>query len=714
MKRISLGLALHNHQPLGNFPWVFDDAYRHAYLPMIEELRKHPTIHASLHYSGCLMDWLAAERPEFLIMLKELARRGQVEIMGGAYYEPILPAIPDPDKHGQILKMSGFIEKEFDARPDGMWLAERVWEPYLARVLSEARIDWTLIDDTAFKMVGKADEDLFGYFLTEEQGHYLKVFPISKYLRYSIPWHEVGSVIEYLKSHVSDEGDKIAVLGDDGEKFGIWPETYEHCWERGWVSDFFKAVEDNSDWLSTIKLGDYIDRYPPAGHIYLPCASYDEMMEWSLPPQLSWEYTHLRQRLEDEGRADMLRYLYSGFWRNFMVKYPEVNRMHKKMLLVHNKVHRARSVDEAECGLDYLWRAQCNCSYWHGVFGGIYLTDIRAFTYSNLIKAENCADELLLKKDKGCNLYMADYDGDGKQEVLSDGREFNLYLSPHEGGSIIEWDLRKKDFNLLSTMGRRPEGYHRDLLAKQGEAGDSPGDSGIKSIHDHIKVKSAYTGGLPVYDTLPRSSLIDRFISAEETPESYEKNTFVDTGDFAGLPYECSISQESDTCINLKRRACVQTGMVLTEVILEKTITLVERESRLDIAYKFINAGKTTLNTIYGSEWNINLLGGGHNENASYRVEGREIGDSHLDSRGVIERTRELALANKLLGIRMLLNLDRLLTIWRYPVESLSNSEGGVEQVYQCSCLLILFPLHLEAGRDVGFQYSWSLKPYGL
>ena len=247
---------------------------------------------------------------------------------------------------------------------------------------------------------------------------------------------------------------------------------------------------------------------------------------------------------------------------------------------------------------------------------------------------------------------MADYDGDGKQEVLSDGREFNLYLSPHEGGSIIEWDLRKKDFNLLSTMGRRPEGYHRDLLAKQGEAGDSPGDSGIKSIHDHIKVKSAYTGGLPVYDTLPRSSLIDRFISAEETPESYEKNTFVDTGDFAGLPYECSISQEPDTCINLKRRACVQTGMVLTEVILEKTVTLVERESRLDIAYKFINAGKTTLNTIYGSEWNINLLGGGHNENASYRVEGREIGDSHLDSRGVIERTRELALANKLLGIR--------------------------------------------------------------
>jgi alpha-amylase len=222
-------------------------------------------------------------------------------------------------------------------------------------------------------------------------------------------------------------------------------------------------------------------------------------------------------------------------------------------------------------------------------------------------------------------------------------------------------------------------------------------------------VKKEYTGGLPVYDTLPRSGLMDRFISAEETLESYEKNTFVDTGEFAGQPYECSVDAEPDCRVKLKRRSYVQTGMILTDVILEKTVTLMEREGRLDIVYKFTNAGKTTLNTIFGSEWNINLLGGGHNDNASYKVEGKDIGDAHLDSRGVIERTRQLELINTFLGIEMMLNLDRPLTIWRYPVESLSNSEGGVEEVYQCSCLLILFPLHLEAGRDTGFQYSWSL-----
>ena len=250
----------------------------------------------------------------------------------------------------------------------------------MRRVLPDAGVDWTLVDDTGFKMVGKGDEDLFGYFNTEEQGRYLKLFPISKFLRYSIPWHMVKDVMSYLKDSASESGDRIVVMGDDGEKFGVWPETYEHCWDNHWVDDFFQAIEDNADWLSTVKLGDYASSHLPIGRIYLPCASYDEMLEWSLPAEKSWEYTHLHHLMADENRADILRYMYSGYWRNFMVKYPEINRMHKKMLLVHEKVHKAAKVNANACGMDNLWQAQCNCPYWHGVFGGIYLTDIRAIT----------------------------------------------------------------------------------------------------------------------------------------------------------------------------------------------------------------------------------------------------------------------------------------------------------------------------------------------
>src|SRR5438094_441388 len=105
MKKLYLSLVFHNHQPVGNFPWIFEQAYSKCYLPMIEALEKHPAVKVSLHYSGPLLDWLMANQPEFLGRIAGLVKRGQAEVIGSGYYEPILPSIPDADKLGQIAKM---------------------------------------------------------------------------------------------------------------------------------------------------------------------------------------------------------------------------------------------------------------------------------------------------------------------------------------------------------------------------------------------------------------------------------------------------------------------------------------------------------------------------------------------------------------------------------------------------------------------------------
>jgi alpha-amylase len=729
VKRIYLGLAIHNHQPLGNFPWVFEDAYQSAYLPMLEALLRHPSISVALHYSGCLFDWLSSAHPEFFKMLSRLISREQVEMLGGGYYEPILPMIPDADKLGQIGKMSEYIRQEFGRRPRGLWLAERVWEPSLAKTVADAGIHWTMVDDTAFKMVGKDEGELFGYFNTEEQGCSLKIFPISKYLRYAIPWHDVEEVIAYLKVGASESGDRIAVLGDDGEKFGVWPQTNVLCWEKQWIERFFAAIEENAEWLSTIRLSDYIESRPPAGRVYLPCASYDEMLEWSLPADKAHEYSVLKHRLDDEKQDGILRYLYAGFWRNFLVKYPEVNRMHKKMLNVSSKVHRAREVQDADSGLDYLWKAQCNCPYWHGVFGGIYLTDIRAEAYANLIKAENYADAVLSGGVRGYQWQQVDFDCDGREELLIEGDEFNTYLSPAEGGTIFEWDLRRHAYNLLGTLSRKPEAYHQELAAAVTDGGENnrhceepAGDAAIYpapkiedkgrviSIHDAIRVKDADIADWLIYDDLPRSSLIDRFLDKQVAPEDYSRNNFIDAGDFAGRPYEFAVNSKDNTLsVLLKRRGTVRTGHSTADLALEKSITLAQGAGSLHIGYRFINESDMPVDTIFAGEWNINLLGGGHNVGAYYRVEGRDIGNARLDSCGEISDAAELIMGNSGLGIELALRLDRPLTLWRFPVECVSNSEGGVEKVYQCSCVVILLPLTVAPGQEASFSYSWQV-----
>src|ERR1700675_3140744 len=150
-RRISLALTIHNHQPVGNFGWVFAEVYEQAYRPMLDALERHPAVRLSLHYSGPLLEWLRAERPEFIERLAVLVARGQVEILGGGYYEPVLASPPERDRIGQLRRMSDELEALFGRRPTGAWLAERVWEPDLPTALAAAGFEGTILHDAHFR-----------------------------------------------------------------------------------------------------------------------------------------------------------------------------------------------------------------------------------------------------------------------------------------------------------------------------------------------------------------------------------------------------------------------------------------------------------------------------------------------------------------------------------------------------------------------------------
>ncbi|MBE9528543.1 MAG: hypothetical protein IME99_04825, partial [Proteobacteria bacterium] len=124
---VYLSLCIHNHQPAGNFDFVLKDAYKQSYWPFLKTLSRYPSIKLTLHNSGYLLDWMAKNRPEYIELLATMVDRGQVEVMGGGFYEPILPVIPDEDRVGQISLMSERIELMLGRKPKGMWLAERVW-----------------------------------------------------------------------------------------------------------------------------------------------------------------------------------------------------------------------------------------------------------------------------------------------------------------------------------------------------------------------------------------------------------------------------------------------------------------------------------------------------------------------------------------------------------------------------------------------------------
>ncbi|MGH7313367.1 MAG: 4-alpha-glucanotransferase, partial [Candidatus Rokuibacteriota bacterium] len=181
---LALCFGVHNHQPVGNFEHVLEAAVARAYRPFLERLRHRPQLRLTTHWTGGLLEWVREHAPDTFDLLAALVGRGQVELLTGGFYEPILAILPDHDKLGQIQRLTEFIVSHFGVRPRGMWLAERVWEPHLPRAIRGAGVEYVLVDDSHFGLAGFDPDALGGYYLTEDQGALVGVFPINQRLRY--------------------------------------------------------------------------------------------------------------------------------------------------------------------------------------------------------------------------------------------------------------------------------------------------------------------------------------------------------------------------------------------------------------------------------------------------------------------------------------------------------------------------------------------------
>jgi 4-alpha-glucanotransferase len=704
-RRISLALTLHNHQPIGNFGWVFGEVFEQAYKPMVEALARHPSIRLGLHYSGPLLEWLQAERPAFISALRALVDRDQVEILGGGLYEPVLASLPERDRLGQLTRMAAAVEASFGRRPTGAWLAERVWEPDLPTSLAAAGYGWTILDDSHFRAAAIPEDALWGPYTTEDQGHLLRVFGTEQGLRYRIPFQDVATVIDYLREHATEAGDRLGTMGDDGEKFGAWPTTYEHCWGKGrWVERFFEALEANADWLATVRPSDWLASHPPIGRVYVPTGSYVEMGEWALPPDESRAFTKALHHAQ-ETKAPEARWLRGAFWRNFQVKYREVNDLHKQMLRTSAKVEAMADGVAREAALDHLYRGQSNDCYWHGLFGGIYISHMRAATLAHLIAAEDAADRAL---GMAAESELRDLDLDGRDEVrlATEGQVVSIDLD--EGGGIGAWDVRAARHALAGVLRRRPEAYHETLRQSEAAAakaskaksasGDHAGDAPA-SIHERVQVKEAGLAARLVYDDYERRSGLLRILPRDATPESWGAGGRGDLGDFVAGPFRI-VRLDRDRAV-IARDGIATIDGVAHPLAVETEITV--GGGRLDPSLRWTatvrNTGNSVLEARLGSEWALTMLGGGGNPQAWWEVSGERT--AH-DRTGAATSVDSLGQGNSWLGLEVETSVSPSADAWHAPIETVSNSEAGFERVYQGSALLLSWLVRLGPGE------SWS------
>ena len=715
MPKVQFIFAIHNHQPVGNFDSVAEEAYQKAYLPFINVLKRYRSVKITLHYTGILYRFFEEKHPEFIDTLRELVAEGRAEVLSGGFYEPILAVLPDEDKAGQVRALSDYVKKKIGYDCRGMWLAERVWEPHLPRCIAEAGIDHVVVDDFHFKMAGLRDPDLDGYYLTEELGGLIRIFPGSEKLRYLIPFHRPEETIEFLATLKSTERNRLAVMADDGEKFGVWPETHKTVYEEGWLERFFALLEQNNEWLETTTFAEYLRMEPARGRTYLPTASYMEMGEWALPTATMMEYEDALTMLKGLPDGGKIRpFIKGGIWRNFLAKYPESNHMHKRMLMVSEKVHRvlnapgtAAKLDrESARMLDHLYQCQCNDSYWHGVFGGLYLPHLRSAVYEHLIQAEYLADRVLkmqgpvlrgkapgkkAAKDSWLSIERGDFDRDGNEEFMANTELMNIFVDPADGGRITELDWKPRSFNLTNSLTRRREGYHDKIV----HAGKEPAAGGAKTIHDRVVVKEEGLQHHLQYDWYTRGSLLDHFLESGVDLASFIRCEYYEAGDFVLGAYGATVRKQRDSAALVLEREGNAAGL-RTRIC--KTIALRASGHAVTVRYEITNLDKEELNTTFGSEFNFSLLAGNAHDRY-YDIPGHILDKRNLASLGETNNVRQVSLVDEWLKLSIILAFSQAAVLWRAPVETVSQSEAGFERVYQSSMVMPLWRISLGPGK---------------
>ena len=413
--------------------------------------------------------------------------------------------IPSRDRVGQIRSYSRWLQNRLGTTVRGMWVPERVWEQAFARDLVDAGIEYTILDDFHFKMAGLTDSQLQGYLITEDEGRVLNVFPGSERLRYTIPFaspEETIGHLAWLSRAAARARSAFSATTARSSAPGRRPRsTYTRT---AGSCRFFDALVANQGWIQVTT--------PVRGDRQRAAGGQGLSARLQLPRD---DRVGLADRAVGRVRADLARDAgrrpagrrCGGSWAaasggTSRSKYPEADEMYSRMMMVSRRLQEA--VDDGAPArrsrrpARSFTAAQCNCGHWHGAFGGIYLPHLRNAVYRSLIAADKMLDRAAGRPETWVEATADDYNFDARQEVrLANDRLMALVL-PSRGGILAELDVRRIQHNLLATLTRQPEAYHRKVLA-----GANRQNGNCASIHDRVVFKQADLDQRIQYDKLP-------------------------------------------------------------------------------------------------------------------------------------------------------------------------------------------------------------------
>ena len=686
MNRLKLILSLHHHQPIGNFPEVFELCYTRCYNPLLEAIESHPKLRLTLSYSGPVLQFLLEKHPDYIERLRNLINRDQIEILSDGFYEPILAELPESDRVGQLRLMNEWLAKHLDYTPHGVWTAEGVWTPSLSETYFENGLRYTILRSGRFIFAGAKENELSGAFVTEHVGYPLYLFPNDTNILKRMPFGKVDELLIYLRRVANRRSEQTFTASDIAERWGVWPGTYDSVHKSGYLADLFGALTDASDWLNLIRFQDYLGQNQPTRRIYIPAGSRWEMGAWSLPDGSRSDYRRARRSLAIRHDSQLfLPFFRSGCFAGFKARYHEANLMQKKGLWLR-KYLLATTTPPEGCQ-DLLWQAQCNTAYWFGTSGGLYQPHLRLAIWQRLLQAES----LLATQRKGWDITSDDFDADGQEEIIVTHPEFFCGINPSYGGSCFEFSILTKHLNLASHLTRHAE----SLTGLTDDSLTPP----IENLENDEASSS---------DWYQRHLFQDHLFNRHTNAEALSDNSAIELGDFVDQPYQIIYTHalENEASITLERKGGLYRNHTHQSLTLRKVYSWLRGSQKLTVRYEIINTSDLPLEATLASEINLHLP---YSEDSKdiITLEDRENAPTDISYDGYGKR---IVYHSQTAGLEIQITSEQEGNLWSYPLLSVANGEKDPHHVLQGNALLIGWPFDIPPKESAEFSLSLSYR----
>lgn len=670
-------------------------------IPLLALAEASPTVPLNLHFSGSLLHFARDQRPEFIERLRHLIKDGRVELLGGAFHDPVLSSIPERDAKGQLVFASNFMEEHLGRRPRGAWLSLSAWDSSVIAPLADSGIHYSLVDAEAFHSVGLDPWEVHGYFSTERHGRAIALFPIDNSL--SSAAHELDAsalAASFERVARRPQPPSLVVLALDAEQL-VGVDAH---------GALFDCLRDNLHWLKPRLLGAYWESTPSRGGVYLGQSAWPALAPWCRP---TWSGA-----LDDSevSAAPVV-------WENVLSRYAESNRIHKRMLRVSERIdtlrqvlarqHRkgknisgAKKLLEKACAA--LWRAQSHDVYWHGgpLNLGIYDPKLRSAALRDLMTAEKVVNRVLSGREPSAwEELPADYDGDGSEEVLVRTSSLQAIVDPGSGGGLFELDLRDQAVALLSGLDPIREPYHQapsgtevQLVVEgqdRAESEDEPQPEVVPAL-DRLSV-----------GRLRRGAFLDHFLGPETTISSFARGQYREVGDFADARYQLVTASNGggDGEVTVGRSGVVKKGEESSLLRVEKTYRFDLEHPRLTVVHRTSNRSRDPASGWFGLEWTFGLPSGSA-DGVTLKVQTAEGPGSHRLAEGPVEipPCSWLEWEDAEAGLAIVMELDVPHSLWWIPISTVARGPAGWREDTQGNTLLFHAPTDVWGGEEQRFE----------